>query len=147
MQTVLVRSLGRSAGPRSAPRRRGLASVCALAALGAALQTLAASAQPASPGFDELLDKAARQGSVRVIVELRVDEPAPVSAEAIGRAQDLVLRDLAGADHRVLRRFSTIPFLGLEVSPEALRRLAASAVVVGIREDRILRPQGGTGSP
>ena len=100
-----------------------------------------AAAQTAPPTYDELLAKAARQGSLRVIVEVVPDGPAPPTREAIAQAQDRVLQELAGTDHRVLRRFATIPFLGLAVSADALRRLAGSLFVAGIREDMVLRPQ------
>ena len=72
-----------------------------------------AAAQTSPPTYDELLAKAARQGSLRVIVEVLPDGPAPPTREAIAQAQDRVLQELAGTDHRVLRRFATIPFLGL----------------------------------
>ena len=88
------------------------------------------------PTIDELVAKAARQGTLRVIVELKLDPPGPPTPEAIAQAQDRVLQELAGTDHRVLRRFTTIPFMGIEMSADALRRLAGSAHVAGVREDR-----------
>lgn len=97
------------------------------------------SAQVATPSIDDLIAKAIREGSVRVSVELKTD-PNP-SREAIAAAQDLVLQELAGTRHRVVRRFTTIPFLGLSISANALQRLAGSLFVGGIREDRPLRPQ------
>jgi hypothetical protein len=106
-----------------------------------------AAGQPASPTIDDLVAKAARQGTLRVIVELKMDPPGPPTPEAIARAQDLLLQELSGTSHHVLRRFATIPFLSLEATAEALRRLAGSALVAGIREDRVLRPQGSPGSP
>ena len=106
-----------------------------------------AAAQTAPSPYDELLAKAARQGSLRVIVEVQPDGPAPPTREAIAQAQDRVLLELAGTDHRVLRRFATVPFLGLAVSADALRRLAGSLFVAGIREDMVLRPQGAPASP
>jgi hypothetical protein len=106
-----------------------------------------AAAQAVPPAIDDLIAKAARHGTIRVVVEVRAEAPGPPTPDAIARAQDLVLQELAGTDHRVLRRFTTIPFLGLAVSADALRRLAGSPLVSGIREDRILRPQGSTGSP
>lgn len=117
--------------------------------LGIALLTVAsiAAGQPASPTIDDLVAKAARQGTLRVIVELKMDPPGPPTPEAIARAQDLLLQELSGTSHHVLRRFATIPFLSLEATAEALRRLAGSALVAGIREDRVLRPQGSPGSP
>jgi hypothetical protein len=85
-----------------------------------------------------LLARAEAEGSVRVIVELSV-EPA-----GIGGAQDLVLQSLEGTQHRVTRRYQTVPLLGLEVSAEALRRLARSPAVRNIQEDRVLTPQENT---
>jgi hypothetical protein len=106
-----------------------------------------AGAQGPSPTYDELFAKAARQGTLRVIVEVLPEGSAPYTREAITQAQDRVLQELAGTSHRVLRRFSTIPFLGLAVSSEALRRLAGSLFVGGIREDTMLRPQGFRATP
>jgi len=102
-------------------------------------------AQPVS--IEELLTKAAREGTVRVIVELRVEATPPAGREAIEWTQALVLQELAGSGHRVLRRFATIPFMALEVAPDALSRLAASPHVASIREDMLLRPQGGSTTP
>jgi len=106
-----------------------------------------AAAQTVPSTIEELVAKAARQGTLRVIVELKIDPPEPPSREAIGQAQDHVLQELAGTSHQVLRRFTTIPFMGLETSADALRRLGASAYVAGIREDMVLRPQGSPASP
>ncbi len=101
-------------------------------------------AQVVPPSIDDLIAKATREGSIRVIVELKTD-PSP-SREAIAAAQDLVLQELAGTRHRVLRRFTTIPFLGLEVSADALRSLTVSRGVAGIREDKLRAPLA-PGSP
>jgi hypothetical protein len=106
-----------------------------------------AAAQTAPPTIEELVAKATRQGTLRVIVEIKIDPPGPPSREAIAQAQDQVLQELAGTGHRVLRRFTTIPFIGLEVSADTLRRLGGSARVAGIREDVVLRPQGSPASP
>jgi hypothetical protein len=100
-----------------------------------------ASGQAGPPSLDDLIAKAARQGSIRVIVEVRPEAGGPPSPEAIAQAQDLVLQELTGTDHRVLRRYRTVPFLSLTVSTDALRRLAGSLFVSGIREDTVLRPQ------
>jgi hypothetical protein len=112
----------------------------------AAASTAAAQGIP-SVSLDDLVEKASRQGVLRVIVELKVDPPGPPSPETIARAQDHVLLELAGTGHRVLRRFRTIPFIGLEVTADALRRLGGSAHVAGVREDMVLRPQGASGTP
>ncbi len=85
----------------------------------------------------EMLQRAETEGRVRVIVELKVDR------QGIRVAQDEVLRVLESTDHRVTRRYTEVPFLALEVSPEALRRLAASPAVLRIQEDRMVTPQPG----
>ena len=84
-----------------------------------------AAAQVTAPTI-ELVAKAERQGTLRVIVEVKVDPPTPTSRETIVEAQARLLDELAGTSHRVVRRFTTIPFLALEVSADALRRLATS---------------------
>jgi hypothetical protein len=131
-----------SASVRTARRRRA-ASIWPARSLLVGIALLraveAGSAQTAPPTYDELIAKAARQGTLRVIVEVLPDGPAPPTREAIAQAQERVIQELSGTEHRVLRRFATIPFLGLLVSPEALRRLTGSLFVAGIREDIVLR--------
>ncbi len=85
----------------------------------------------------EILKRAQAEGRVRVIVEVKVD------GRGIRGAQDEVLRVLVGTDHRVTRRYTNVPFLALEVSPEALRVLATSPTVLQIQEDRVVTPQQG----
>ncbi len=141
----------RGSGPVRVNGQRMASSQASYLGLSAGIALLlaagTAAAQTASPTYDELLVKATRQGSLRVIVEVLPDGPAPPTREAIAQAQDRVIQELAGTDHRVLRRFATIPFLGLAVSADALRRLAGSLFVAGIREDMVLRPQKSPASP
>jgi hypothetical protein len=99
------------------------------------------------PTIDELIAKAERQGTLRVIVELTLDSTASPTGATIADAQDRLLAELGGTSHRLIRRFSTVPFIALEVSADALRRLAGSPRVAGIREDQVLRPQGAPGTP
>lgn len=134
----------RSPGSRRRPRGAGAAPALLIALLAGAWSV---SAQTPQPSIDELVAKAARQGSLRVVVELRIDAPGPPSREAIAQTQDLVLQELAGTSHRVIGRFATIPFLGLIVSAEALQRLAGSLFVAGIREDLVMRLPGPRPSP
>ena len=61
--------------------------------------------------------------------------------EEIRASQELVLRALEGTGYRVTRRYRAVPFLALEVSPEALRRLVQSPVVRRIQADRVVEPQ------
>ena len=83
----------------------------------------------------DLLGRAEREETVRVIVELQT------VPEKIQATQDLVLGAIAGTCYRVTRRYQRMPFLALEVSAEALRRLAQSPVVRRIEEDRVVQPQ------
>jgi hypothetical protein len=104
-------------------------------------------AEVTAPALEELITNATRQGTLRVIVELKIDPPRPPSREAIAEAQDGLLAELAGTRHRVIRRFTTVPFIALEVSADALRRLAGSLRVTGIREDQVSRPQSAPATP
>jgi hypothetical protein len=83
----------------------------------------------------ELLSRAEAEGTVRVIVELRVG-PGGIPA-----AQDEALHALEGTAHRVTRRYKSIPFIALEASAEALRRLGGSPAVLRVQEDRVVAPQ------
>jgi hypothetical protein len=85
--------------------------------------------------FEKLLARAVAQGAIRVIVELRVQQGD------LRGAQDAVLKALAGTAHRVTRRYTAVPFLAMEVGPEALRLLAASPVVLRVQEDQLHAPQ------
>jgi hypothetical protein len=83
----------------------------------------------------DLLGRAEREETVRVIVELQA------GPEKIQATQDLALGAIAGTRYRLTRRYQAVPFLALEVSAEALRRLARSPVVRRIEEDRVVHPQ------
>ena len=65
----------------------------------------------------------------RVIVQLRSAADAP-----------RVIARLAAAEHRVARRYRSVPFLALEVSPAALAALRQSADVVRVLDDEIVKP-------
>ena len=100
---------------------------------------------------DAVRQKAYDEGTVRVIVQLRVSalpegelssaEAVASQRRAIASAQSAVLTELAGTSYRVIRTFETIPFLALDVSPGALQALERSALVVGMEEDRLESPQ------
>ncbi len=83
----------------------------------------------------DLLARAEKGETVRVIVELQA------AAEEIHTTQERVLQAISGTPYRVTRRYQAVPFLALEVSAEALRRLMQSPVVRRIQEDRALPPQ------
>jgi len=97
-----------------------------------------------------LVDRAAQEGTVRVLVQLQVvakPEGGLASAEAVAAqrkaiavAQSALMAELVGTRYRLIRTYETIPFLALEVSSDALRILEASPLVVGIEEDRLELP-------
>jgi len=74
-----------------------------------------------------------------VVVELRI-AAAPPDAASIASVRDAVLRRLTGTSHRVVRVYQTLPFLALEVSPEALAVLASSPDVTSVGEDAVAAP-------
>lgn len=91
------------------------------------------------------------QGSARVIVHLRVapiaagqSEEAKQQGGTIAPARETLLRELALTSYRVTRVYDTIPFVALEVSPEALRVLERSVWVIGIEKDTLTSPQPGS---
>ena len=116
----------------------------ALLALGAPGAEAASRIEP------ELVARADREGSVRIIVQLDVPvipegrllapRSRALQRERIAAAQDGLISELAGTAHRTTRRFRSIPFAALEAGPQALSRLERSARVVGVQEDRLARP-------
>jgi len=109
--------------------------------------------------FEQLRTAARAQGSVRVIVEMAVPNydrlatasrlakgPGPIAlsdgqlSAAIASIQQAELAKLAGTAHTVNRAFTTIPFVGLSVSEQALAVLERSPGVVSITEDHLAAP-------
>ena len=121
--------------------------------VGAAVMLLvgpAAGRTPAGSVLKPLVDRAAREGTVRVLVQLQVaaeSEGGLASAEAVADqrkaiavAQSALMAELVGTHYRLIRTYETIPFLALEVSSDVLRILEVSPLVVGIEEDRLELP-------
>jgi len=99
-----------------------------------------------------LADRIQRDGTAAVIVQLRLPGPGFVPEGRLpGRAEvalqrreiaargDQVLALLKGTHHRVHRRFQTVPFLALEIGPDALTRLQSAPVVARVVEDVVAR--------
>lgn len=87
-------------------------------------------------------------GLVRVIAQLRIQaglcDEKPTTEQcrqAISEMREELFRELEGTPHRVTRAYDTIPFVALEVSPEALRVLKESSRVRGVEEDTLSAPQ------
>jgi subtilisin family serine protease len=98
-----------------------------------------------------LAERVQAAGSVRVIARLAVTGSTPEGRpeaieEAHRRARIAAVRAavrgrLGGGWHRVIREYDAIPFLALEVGPDALQALAAMPdVVERLEEDRLDRP-------
>ena len=87
-------------------------------------------------------------GGLRVIVQFRLDADLCATApgteqcqQSIARGREALLQELGGTSYQVTRVYDTIPFVALEVSPEALRLLEGSKRVVGITPDTLHAPQ------
>lgn len=85
-----------------------------------------------------------QQAWFRVIVQLRVAESRSDQqrAAAIAQAREALFHELKSAPYRVTRTYDTIPFVGLELSPEALRIVERSTLTIAIEEDALGAPQG-----
>ena len=85
-----------------------------------------------------------RAGRARVLVTLRVGESGEEArrAEAIGRAQETVLSRLPQSHASVVRRYTSIPMLALEIDATALLALETMTdVVIAVKSDRTMTPQ------
>ena len=127
-------------------------TACRVLSLGlAALFATIVVAQPASnAALDRLSQRAAQDGSVRVVVRLgmnvqpehRLDAVA-VRGQRLGiaNAQTAVeTRVLAGSASQVVRRFETVPYMTVQVDANAMARLRAHAGVAQIDEDELAQP-------
>ena len=100
--------------------------------------------------YGALLDKADRQGTVRVIVELQgrfevegslvTPQAAQEQRDVIATLQDVVLQTLAMHNVSSVKQFTYIPYLAMEVDAAALEALRASPEVATIIEDIPLPP-------
>lgn len=112
-------------------------------------------AQPA-PGVrvsQALRDRAARDGYVPVILELRLptafraEATIPRAADArtqrqhIARRASHVLSSLPRSSYRIRHEYATVPYLAVELTPEGLDAIGASSPdVVRIFQDAIVQP-------
>ena len=118
------------------------ATVCATGLLALLLSPVGAAAGDGSIVAPAVRGRMAVEGRARVIVALRGSAPtapegalpsaAAVSAQRtdISATQALVLARLQGRGHRVTHRYRTVPYLALEVEPDALAELEASGFYV-----------------
>jgi len=94
--------------------------------------------------FAGLEATADREGRVRVIAGLRTDftpegDLSRASRQdqraAIDDATARVRRALAGTPHDVVHTYETVPYIALELSPQALKQLEATEVAATVQED------------
>jgi len=98
----------------------------------------------ADPLVDPEVRALVRAGRARVLVMLQIVETGDQAqrADAIGRAQDVVLSRLPRPHASVVRRYESIPMLALEIDATALRALETMTdVVAGVKLDRAMKPQ------
>jgi subtilisin len=91
-----------------------------------------------------LIGKAQKEGSVRVIVGLRTDftpegrlSGAQVDDQraAIESAGEGLRAELEGTGYETLREYETVPYVALELTPEALRAVQNSPQATTLQED------------
>ena len=110
--------------------------------------TSANSEHDETPNPSNLLQKARREGSVRIIVRLRTDDgfvpegrldrtEVSDQRDEIEGAQAGLQEDLQGTEYQTLREYETIPYIALNVSPQALQALQRSSLATDIVEDRL----------
>ncbi len=109
---------------------------------------LAARQAPASD-FAALKAKAAAKGNVRVIVGLKTKFTAEgglgaAAARAqharIASAGKAVTSALAGTKHKLVHKYSTVPYVALELSANAVEKLRQSGAAASIEEDTLAKP-------
>ena len=93
----------------------------------------------------EVIDQAAANGTVLVLVGLKVpwqmesnlsEDQVRVQREAIASIQKNLLSELTGKTYKITRQYERIPGIALEVGADALAELAHSANVVNVLLDR-----------
>ncbi len=111
-----------------------------------------------SPVIDPEVRRGIAEGSVRVIVELRIaamfrpegelPDPSAVAAQrsAIAAAQGTVLSRLQGTQFTLIHQYDSVPLLALEIGPDALVRMETfddlvSRVVLDATRHRMSSPR------
>jgi hypothetical protein len=104
-----------------------------------------AMAQPIPKISSEVIDLAAAEGTVLVLVGLKVpwqmesnlsEHQVDVQRAAIASIQKNLLSELEGKSYKIIRRYDRIPGIALEVGADALAELAHSPNVTNVLLDR-----------
>ena len=92
--------------------------------------------------LDQLISKAKKQGTVRVIINLNVNFeaegnlPSPAQAQrAIASSQDTLLSKISAYQPTSIRKFQTIPALAVTLNAQALESLKQDSNILCISED------------
>jgi hypothetical protein len=118
-------------------RRRSLSGGAALLLTCGVGAALAASSE--SPVIDPDVRTAVVQAPTRVLVELRLPLPggvppsgaaAAARERAITAARQTVLTRLTGTGHRLVRQYTSVALLALEIGPDALQALEGMGDIV-----------------
>lgn len=97
-----------------------------------------------------LADKAAKYGTVPVIIKLNITFATEGKLHdakliydqrvSISKTQDTVLQNLSGHKFSKVKRFQYIPFMAMNVDSDSLKHLATLKQISEIHEDRMLSP-------
>jgi hypothetical protein len=97
--------------------------------------------------IDREVRAATASAPTRVLVELRLSGSPPphggaaVQERVIAAAQQAVLGRLSGTPHRLVRQFTSVPLLTLEIGADALRALEGMGdLVIRVRAERVRSP-------
>src|SRR5688572_13206916 len=106
--------------------------------------------QMAERKFQELNSKASLDGTVSVIVKLRVAfrpegdllGAAGVQAQlaVIAQSRDSLMKEMDGYDPASLKLFEHVPYVAMKVNAAGLEKLRQSSDVIDIHHDALLRP-------
>ncbi|MCK5222695.1 MAG: hypothetical protein KAR14_14005, partial [Candidatus Aminicenantes bacterium] len=114
--------------------------------------------------FELMLQKAYKYGTIRVILNLDIPDIDKLTAESsriktgdtssmarqagfdadlklekgISAVSDKILHKLNNYTYRIVRRYSTLPFLALSVSPEAFLQIRSIGEVNSVWEDKLI---------
>ena len=85
--------------------------------------------------YKEIFRVIDRDGQARVIVELKIEHVDTSRPSIIQKARDKLLQHLSGFHYIVLRQYSTLPMLVLEVDRQAFEILISSPLVDSVHID------------
>ena len=105
--------------------------------------SVAPAASAASVSIDPQVEyQIAATGRARVLVELLAVADSGPREDLIARAQTAVLSAMPPTSYVLVRRYTSIPLLALEIDGDGLRALRAmSGLVAAVKPDLTMRPQ------